>query len=244
MSGRGARASRRERRAELPQNIERNRQPSQSQKPTLNITHFHPKSKGQHLLKAALQNNILVIASGPAGTGKTLLCVDRAADLFLSQQVKRIVFARPAVEAGEKIGTLPGGINEKLDPFMRPLFDELSDKLGGDYLAASTVAKWLETKQVEIVPIGQMRGRTLKHAAIVIDEAQNATREQITMALTRLGEGSYMFVTGDPKQSDIGAASGFAGITDTLEANGYPVVRLDRSDIHRHPIVADLLRFL
>jgi phosphate starvation-inducible PhoH-like protein len=173
-----------------------------------------------------------------------MLAVDRAADLLLSGEVERMVFARPAVEAGERLGTLPGGVREKLDQFLRPLFDELASKLGGGPLAVAQINRWVEGGVLEIVPIGNMRGGTFKNAAIVADEMQNATYSQFKMVLTRLGEGSHMFVTGDPEQSDIGGSSGLDRAASLLEENGYPVVYLGRKDVQRDPIVADILRFL
>jgi phosphate starvation-inducible PhoH-like protein len=247
MAGHGARLTRRERRQNLQENVEKREKPEKTQENTqkpLKTAYFHPKSPGQALLKSAFAQNRLVFAHGPAGTGKTLLAVDRAVDLFASGLVKKLVFARPAVEAGERLGTLPGGIREKLDPFLRPLFDELANKLGGGPYASHIIEKWLREGTLEIAPIGMMRGRTFRSAAIVVDEMQNATYNQWKMVVTRLGEGSSMFITGDPDQLDPGVKSGMVEALDKFAKHEYPVIRMGICDVQRDPIVSDVLKFL
>jgi len=254
MAGSGARQNRRDRRKTLAQNQNREDFSQKVEKYTKNntakepfsqkIAYFHPKSEGQRQLKAALAENRLVFACGPAGTGKTLLAVDRAADLFLSKQVDKMVFCRPAVPADEDIGALPGTVREKLAGYLQPLMDELSNKIGGGSNATRTIEGWFRDGMLEIIPIGMMRGRTLRKAAIVADEMQNATLSQIKMVVTRLGEGSSMTITGDTEQSDLGARSGLGEALQRFEDHGYPVIRLDRKDVQRDPIVADVLGFL
>jgi len=189
----------------------------------------------------AIERHHLTIALGPAGTGKTYLAVSAAVTAFEAGEVGRIVLTRPAVEAGERLGYLPGDIGEKLAPYLRPLSDALNERLGG-----RRVKQLMSEGAIEIAPIGFMRGRTLNNAFIVIDEAQNCTYGQIKMILTRLGWHSTMVVTGDPDQSDLlDGLSGLAEIARRLEAIAeIAVVRLADSDIVRHPLVGDMLSVL
>jgi phosphate starvation-inducible PhoH-like protein len=197
-----------------------------------------PKSEGQKALLEAIDNKNLVMALGPAGTGKTYLAIAKAVEALEAGKVGRIVLSRPAVEAGESIGYLPGDMEDKLAPYLRPLYDALSDRLSMKRVKA-LIAEGL----IEIAPVGYMRGRTLNNAFVVIDEAQNCTYGQLKMLLTRLGWHSTMVVTGDPNQSDLlPTLSGLADISEKLEAVGnISVIRLEDRDIVRHPLVAEML---
>src|ERR1700737_813640 len=200
-----------------------------------------PQSDGQRRLMGAIERYHLTIALGPAGTGKTYLAVSAAVAALEAGEVGRIVLTRPAVEAGERLGYLPGDIGEKLAPYLHPLNDALNERLGGRR------GKELDAQgAVEIAPIAYMRGRTLNNAFIVIDEAQNCTYGQIKMMLTRLGWHSTMVVTGDPDQSDLlDGLSGLAEIARRLDAIAeIAVVRLGDGDIVRHPLVAEMLTVL
>jgi phosphate starvation-inducible PhoH-like protein len=200
-----------------------------------------PQSDGQQRLMAAIERHNLTIALGPAGTGKTYLAVSAAVAALDAGEVGRIVLTRPAVEAGESLGYLPGDINDKLAPYLRPLNDALNERLGG-----KRVKQLMTEGAIEIAPIAYMRGRTLNNAFIVIDEAQNCTYGQIKMLLTRLGWHSTMVVTGDPDQSDLlDGLSGLADIARRLEPiSEIAVIRLGDRDIVRHPLVADMLTVL
>lgn len=202
---------------------------------------IRPQSEGQRRLLAAIEHHNLTIALGPAGTGKTYLAVSAAVAALDAGEVGRIVLTRPAVEAGERLGYLPGDIGDKLAPYLRPLNDALNERLGG-----KRVKQLVTEGAIEIAPIGFMRGRTLNNAFIVIDEAQNCTYGQIKMLLTRLGWHATMVVTGDPDQSDLlDGMSGFAEIARRLEAIAdVAVVRLGDADIVRHSLVADMLTVL
>jgi phosphate starvation-inducible protein PhoH and related proteins len=202
---------------------------------------IRPQSDGQRRLMAAIAQHPLTLALGPAGTGKTYLAVSAAVEALTTGVVGRIVLTRPAVEAGESLGFLPGDMNAKLAPYLRPLDDALTERLGGKRLK-----QLIGERAIEIAPIAYMRGRTLNNAFIVIDEAQNCTYGQIKMLLTRLGAGARMVVTGDPDQSDLlEGLSGLAEIADRLEALGdVAVVRLGEADIVRHPLVAEMLTVL
>ncbi len=202
---------------------------------------IRPQSDGQRRLMAAIGGHNLTIALGPAGTGKTYLAVSAAVDALMSGAVARIVLTRPAVEAGESLGYLPGDINAKLAPYLRPLDDALNERLGGKRLK-----QLIGERAIEIAPIAYMRGRTLNNAFIVIDEAQNCTYGQIKMLLTRLGANARMVVTGDPDQSDLlDGLSGLAEIARRLEPIvDVAVVRLGDTDIVRHPLVAEMLTVL
>jgi phosphate starvation-inducible protein PhoH and related proteins len=202
---------------------------------------IRPQSDGQRRLMAAIESHNLTIALGPAGTGKTYLAVSAAMAALDAGEVGRIVLTRPAIEAGEHLGYLPGDIGDKLAPYLRPLNDALNERLGG-----KRVKQLVAEGAIEIAPIAFMRGRTLNNAFIVIDEAQNCTYGQIKMLLTRLGWHSTMVVTGDPDQSDLlDGMSGLAEIARRLEAIAdVAVVRLDEGDIVRHSLVADMLTVL
>jgi phosphate starvation-inducible protein PhoH and related proteins len=202
---------------------------------------IRPHSEGQHRLITAIAQHRLTLALGPAGTGKTYIAVSAAVDALSEGRVARIVLTRPAVEAGESLGFLPGDMNAKLAPYLRPLDDALTERLGGKRLK-----QLLGERAIEIAPIAYMRGRTLNNAFIVIDEAQNCTYGQIKMLLTRLGWHSTMVVTGDPDQSDLlEGLSGLAEIASRLEPiSTIAVVRLGDADIVRHPLVADMLTVL
>ncbi|RYF89426.1 MAG: PhoH family protein [Caulobacteraceae bacterium] len=197
-----------------------------------------PKSEGQKALMDAIDSKNLVMALGPAGTGKTYIAIAKAVEALEAGKVGRIVLSRPAVEAGESIGYLPGDMEDKLAPYLRPLYDALSDRLSMKRVKA-LIAEGL----IEIAPVGYMRGRTLNNAFVVIDEAQNCTYVQLKMLLTRLGWHSTMVVTGDPQQSDLlPTLSGLGDISEKLEAVGnISVVRLADRDIVRHPLVAEML---
>ena len=200
-----------------------------------------PKSEGQKALIEAIDLKNLVMALGPAGTGKTYLAIAKAVEALEAGKVGRIVLSRPAVEAGESIGYLPGDMEDKLAPYLRPLYDALSDRL-----SMKRVRSLMAEGAIEIAPVGYMRGRTLNNAFVVIDEAQNCTYGQLKMLLTRLGWHSTMVVTGDPNQSDLlPGVSGLADVADRFEAvPNIAVVRLADQDIVRHPLVAELLGVL
>jgi phosphate starvation-inducible protein PhoH and related proteins len=199
------------------------------------------KSPGQTELIEAIDKHNLVLALGPAGTGKTYLAIAKAVDALQAGKVGRIVLSRPAVEAGESLGYLPGDMEEKLAPYLRPLYDALSDRL-----SMKRVKAMMAEGLIEIAPIGFMRGRTLNNAFVVIDEAQNCTFGQIKMLLTRLGWHSTMVVTGDPAQSDL--LPGLSGLDVAAEKlstlKDIAVVRLKDVDIVRHPLVASMLTVL
>ncbi|WP_127077596.1 PhoH family protein [Rhodomicrobium lacus] len=187
----------------------------------------------------ALQSRELVFGTGPAGTGKTYLAVAYAAGCLERGEVDRLVLSRPAVEAGERLGFLPGDMKEKVDPYLRPLYDALYD-----VLPPEKVERGLETKMIEIAPLAFMRGRTLAHSIVILDEAQNCTVMQMKMFLTRLGEGSRMIITGDPSQIDLppGQHSGLAdalGVLDGVE--GIAHVAFTRADVIRHPLVGRII---
>ena len=200
---------------------------------------IRPRSKNQAAYLAAMAAHELVFGLGPAGTGKTYLAVAQAVDMMKRQQVERLVLSRPAVEAGERLGFLPGDMKEKVDPYLRPLYDALQDMLHEGKLNSK-----LASGQIEIAPLAFMRGRTLSHACVILDEAQNTTTAQMKMFLTRLGEGSRMVVTGDPRQTDLpaGVESGLVRAVERLEAvPEIAVTRFDRGDIVRHPLVSVIL---
>jgi phosphate starvation-inducible PhoH-like protein len=187
-----------------------------------------------------LARHELVFGAGPAGTGKTFLAVAHGAGLLLRGQVDRLVVTRPAVEAGERLGFLPGDMNEKVDPYLAPVWEALSDILGADQLRRRR-----DKGEIEVAPIAFMRGRTLNHAFVVVDEAQNASRLQLKMVLTRLGEGSRMAVTGDPSQIDLvnPRDSGLSHAISLLEGvKGVGVARFEAGDVVRHPLVERIVR--
>jgi len=201
---------------------------------------IEPRSPRQGEYVDALLNKTLTFGIGPAGTGKSYLAVAAGVAAFLEKRVDRIILSRPAVEAGERLGFLPGDLKEKIDPYLRPLYDALHDTLGGEQ-----TSKFLESGAFEVAPLAFMRGRTLSNAFVVLDEAQNCTRMQMKMFLTRLGENSQMAVTGDPTQVDLprGEKSGLQEAVDILE--GIPdsaVIRFTDSDVVRHPMVGRIVR--
>ena len=202
------------------------------------VKNVSPRSAGQKRLMDAIDSHNLVMALGPAGTGKTYLAIAKAVEAFEQGQVGRIVLTRPAVEAGESLGFLPGEMEDKIAPYLRPLFDSLTDRMGGRSLKTM-----MKNGEIEIAPVGFMRGRTLNNAFVVIDEAQNCTYTQIKMLLTRMGWHSTMVVTGDPDQSDLlPGMSGLADISQRLEAlDNVGVVHLKDEDVVRHPLVAEML---
>jgi phosphate starvation-inducible PhoH-like protein len=200
------------------------------------------KSDGQRRLLAAVEDSDIVMAIGPAGTGKTYIAIAKAVEALASGKVKRLVLTRPAVEAGERIGFLPGDLNAKMDPYMRPLYDALFERM-----SPRQVMALIEQKVIEIAPIGFMRGRTISNAAIVVDEAQNMTAGQLKMVLTRLGAGSFMVVTGDPDQVDLDDGdSGLVKVAEQIDGkvDSIAVVRLDETDVVRHPTVKALIPLL
>ncbi|MBI1273418.1 MAG: AAA family ATPase [Alphaproteobacteria bacterium] len=200
-----------------------------------------PQNANQAALMDAMAKHSMVVAAGPAGTGKTYLAITAAVEALEEGRVDRIILSRPAIEAGETIGFLPGDLQEKLAPYLRPLYDALNDRLGGKRLK-----QYLADGAIEIAPIGFMRGRTLNNAFVVIDEAQNCTYTQIKMLLTRLGWHSTMVLTGDPDQSDLlEGMSGLSKIADKLDqVTGVAVVRMTDRDVVRHPLVASMLGVL
>ena len=198
------------------------------------------RSPNQAAYIRALHEQELVFGLGPAGTGKTYLAVATAVDMMMSGAVERIVLSRPAVEAGERLGFLPGDLREKVDPYLRPLYDALYDMLPGDQ-----VMKRLTNGEIEIAPLAFMRGRTLANAFVILDEAQNTTPVQMKMFLTRLGENARMAVTGDLSQIDLppGAQCGLRDALDTLNrVEGIAVVEFTEADVVRHPLVSRIVR--
>lgn len=186
-----------------------------------------------------LEQNELVFGVGPAGTGKTYLAVAHAVSLLMSGAVERLILSRPAVEAGERIGFLPGDMKDKVDPYLRPLYDALNDMLHTDY-----VERRIDNGEIEIAPLAFMRGRTLTRAAVILDEAQNATAAQTKMFLTRLGDGSRMVLTGDTSQSDLprGETSGLSDALQLLDGvDGVGVSHFTTADVVRHPLVGRIL---
>lgn len=199
-----------------------------------------PRTPGQARYLQALANCELVFGLGPAGTGKTFLAVAHGAGLLLRGEVDRLIVSRPAVEAGERLGFLPGDLTEKVDPYMAPVWEALTDILGADQFRRRR-----EKGEIEVAPIAFLRGRTLSHAFVIVDEAQNTTRLQMKMVLTRIGEGSRMAVTGDPTQIDLvnAADSGLAHAVGLLEGvKGVGVNRFSVEDVVRHPMVERIVR--
>jgi phosphate starvation-inducible protein PhoH and related proteins len=197
------------------------------------------RTAAQDAYVRALKRHALVFATGPAGTGKTWLAVAHAVQLFERKEVDRIILSRPAVEAGERLGFLPGDMREKVDPYLRPIFDALYDLMD-----ARIVERALQTTEIEIAPLAFMRGRTLSNAAVILDEAQNTTSMQMKMMLTRLGENSRMVVTGDPSQVDLppGQTSGLAEAVRLLDGvNGIAHVPFTSADVIRHELVARIV---
>ena len=198
------------------------------------------KTVGQKKYVEAIKKSIITIAVGPAGTGKTYLAVALAASAYKAKQIDKIILTRPAVEAGEKLGFLPGDLQEKVNPYLRPLYDGLQEMFG-----LESYQKLIERGAIEVAPLAYMRGRTLSNAFIILDEAQNTTREQMKMFLTRLGENSRMVVTGDLTQTDLpeGKKSGLreaVGILKNIE--GISVTALTEKDVVRHPLVQAIVK--
>lgn len=213
---------------------------SQGGTPKLRKGRVKPRNERQGDLISAIQVSTITFAIGSAGTGKTHVAVSLAIEMYLDGLVDRIILTRPAVEAGERLGYLPGDMREKIDPYLRPLYDVLFERLGGQVVNAM-----IRNGQIEICPLGFMRGRTFSNAVVVLDEGQNCTRNQLKMALTRLGDGSKMVVTGDPDrhQCDIDFAdSGLASVADDLEgAPGIEIVRFSPEHVVRSDIVRVVL---
>ena len=199
-----------------------------------------PKTLGQKAYVDAIRNNMIVFGLGPAGTGKTYLAMAMAITAFKKQEVERIILTRPAIEAGEKLGFLPGDLQSKVDPYLRPLYDALYDILGRD-----SALRLKEKETIEVVPLAYMRGRTLDNSFIILDEAQNTTREQMKMFLTRIGFGSKVVVTGDATQKDLpkGTTSGLDVALKVLKkVEGISICELTNSDVVRHPLVQKIVQ--
>ena len=188
----------------------------------------------------ALKEKDIVMALGPAGTGKSFLAVSVAITLLMEKKIERVILSRPAVEAGEKLGFLPGDMKEKVDPYLRPLYDALYELFGAD-----KIDKKIETGEIEIAPLAFMRGRTLKNCFAILDEAQNATETQIKMFLTRIGENSKLVVNGDPSQVDLinKSHSGLVKSKNILKGlNEIKIIEFDHNDVVRHPLVSKIIR--
>ncbi|MHB0957378.1 MAG: PhoH family protein [Pirellulaceae bacterium] len=201
---------------------------------------IRPRTAGQSRYVAAIRNHELVLAVGPAGTGKTYLAVATAVECLKRREVRRIVLVRPAVEAGESLGFLPGDLQAKINPYLRPLLDALHEMM--DY---ELIKSHMERDVIEVVPLAYMRGRTLNDSFVILDEAQNTTVAQMKMFLTRMGEGSRMVVSGDITQVDLPLTS-HSGLTDALhrlrKIRGVSIVELDESDIVRHRLVQEIVQ--
>ena len=211
---------------------------------TVGVTHrgkpIKCKTVGQKKYADAIKKDTVVFGVGPAGTGKTYLAVCLAVQAYKSKQVEKIILTRPAVEAGEKLGFLPGDLQTKVDPYLRPLYDALQEMLG-----LETYTKLMERGSIEIAPLAYMRGRTLSNAFVILDEAQNTTREQMKMFLTRMGDGSKMVITGDVTQIDLpeGKKSGLTHAVHVLkDIEGIAICRLTDKDVVRHPLVMKIVR--
>ncbi len=199
-----------------------------------------PRSKMQASYMQQLAHDDVIFALGPAGTGKTYVAVAQAVSQLITGSVQRLILSRPAVEAGEKLGFLPGDMKEKVDPYLRPLYDALFD-----CMPPEQVERRIESGEIEIAPIAFMRGRTLSDAFVILDEAQNTTKEQMKMFLTRFGQNSRMVVCGDPKQVDIPGGDRLSGLADAVrkleDVEGIGVTRFTRADVVRHPIVGRIV---
>jgi len=198
-----------------------------------------PRSKKQKEYVRALKTNQIIMSLGPAGTGKTYLAVAVALSMLLEKKVERIILSRPAVEAGERLGFLPGDMKEKIDPYLRPLYDSLHDMFDYD-----KIQRKMETGEIEIAPLAFMRGRTLKNCFAILDEAQNATQTQIKMFLTRIGENSKLVVNGDPSQIDLSNKnqSGLVQSKNILKGiKEISIINFDHNDVIRHPLVTKIV---
>ena len=199
-----------------------------------------PRSERQKNYVRALKENDVIISTGPAGTGKTFLAVAVALTMLLEKKIERIILSRPAVEAGERLGFLPGDMKEKVDPYLRPLYDSLYDLL--DY---EKIQKRIEIGDIEIAPLAFMRGRTLKNSFAILDEAQNATDIQIKMFLTRIGENTKIVINGDPSQIDL-PNKNLSGLNRSKKLLGHlkeiSVVDFDHSDVVRHPLISKIVK--
>ena len=198
-----------------------------------------PRTPGQESYMRSVMHNELVFSIGPAGTGKTFLAVAAAVCALQDKRVERIILTRPAIEAGEKLGFLPGDLQQKIDPYLRPIYDALNDTL-----TAPRVQKYMENGLIEVAPLAYMRGRTLNNSFVILDEAQNTTLTQLKMFLTRMGYGSRMVVTGDVTQVDLKppTLSGLVGMSKLLkQIHGIGFVYLDQSDVLRHPLVQRII---
>ena len=201
---------------------------------------IRPKTLGQKKYVDAIKKNSIVFGVGPAGTGKTYLAVALAVYALKNKEIDKIILTRPAVEAGEKLGFLPGDLSEKVDPYLRPLFDALQEMMGQE-----AYQRHIERGSIEIAPLAYMRGRTLSNSFIILDEAQNTTREQMKMFLTRMGENSRIVVTGDITQIDLphNVTSGMADAIDVLkDIEGIEIVRLTAKDVVRHELVTKIIQ--
>ena len=200
---------------------------------------IHPKTLGQKQYVDSVLHNTVTIGVGPAGTGKTYLAVAAAVAAFRDKQVNRIVLTRPAVEAGERLGFLPGDLQSKVDPYLRPLYDALFDMLG-----AETYQKYLERGNIEVAPLAYMRGRTLDDSFIILDEAQNTSREQMKMFLTRMGFGSKVVITGDITQIDL-PTDKISGLKEAMkvlrDVEGVGICQLTQEDVVRHVMVQRII---
>jgi len=198
------------------------------------------KTLGQKQYVEEIKKNTVIFGVGPAGTGKTYLAVACAVSAFKNKEVEKIILTRPAVEAGERLGYLPGDLQSKVDPYLRPLYDALQEMFG-----LESYQKLMERGAIEIAPLAYMRGRTLNNAYIILDEAQNATKEQMKMVLTRMGEGSKMIITGDVTQTDLpaGKTSGLIHAVKILKGiEGIAIVNLTYKDVVRHPLVMEIIK--
>ncbi|MGY6552132.1 MAG: PhoH family protein [Erythrobacter sp.] len=199
-----------------------------------------PRSATQIEYMRSLAKDDIIFALGPAGTGKTYIAVAQAVSQLITGSVQRLILSRPAVEAGEKLGFLPGDMKDKVDPYLRPLYDALND-----CMPPEQVERRIASGEIEIAPIAFMRGRTLADAFVILDEAQNTTREQMKMFLTRFGQNSRMVVCGDPRQVDIPGGPGMSGLNDAVTklegVDGFGTIRFTAADVVRHPIVGRIV---
>lgn len=227
----------RKRSAKPTARVSRATRTQQQPKPIFKVV--KPKTPGQAAYVKALKENVVTFGIGPAGSGKTYLAVAQAAESLFRGDTRKIILVRPAVEAGEHLGFLPGDMAEKINPYLRPLLDALND-----IIDPKVILEMLASDVIEIAPLAFMRGRTLNDATIILDEAQNATKEQIKMFLTRIGTNSRVIVTGDPTQNDL-PYDKQSGLIDALQRTshikGISVVKLEKTDIVRHPIVQEIV---